>query len=123
MKSDVIWGIPRIYFRYLRWIFYTGVWGVIAGLVDDVFGYPQNTLVCLIVFYVSFAGMFFVFFLSRRYRKTVIARGFDVCCRCGFHLKGLPPQHRCPECGTEYDIERVHRIWRKVLRCEKDDHV
>lgn len=34
----------------------------------------------------------------------------DFCIECGYRLQGLPPRHRCPECGTLYD-ERV-RAWR-----------
>ncbi len=35
---------------------------------------------------------------------------FDRCYRCNYSLKGLPAEHRCPECGEAYD-ESV-RIWR-----------
>jgi len=27
------------------------------------------------------------------------------CDRCGYRLRGLPQRHRCPECGTSYDLQ------------------
>ena len=36
-------------------------------------------------------------------------RGFDLCTRCGYWLKGLgPDQTRCPECGA---YKRPHIVW------------
>lgn len=32
------------------------------------------------------------------------------CLRCGYDLTGLPPAHRCPECGQPYDAST--RVWR-----------
>ena len=37
------------------------------------------------------------------------------CLKCGYNLTGLPPQHRCPECGLKYDKQlpcwRPHQKW------------
>lgn len=38
-----------------------------------------------------------------------------LCLRCGYCLTGLPDQHRCPECGTPYEIEQVKRRWSEYL--------
>lgn len=32
------------------------------------------------------------------------------CLNCGYNLTGLPPEHRCPECGQAYDASA--RVWR-----------
>ncbi len=41
------------------------------------------------------------------------------CPNCGYSLVGLPLEHRCPECGFEYDRDSVlfaePRVWWKAL--------
>ena len=32
------------------------------------------------------------------------------CPECAYDLRGLPPPHRCPECGFEYD--EFTRVWK-----------
>ena len=41
-------------------------------------------------------------FHRREIRDAMNARGFALCPKCGYWLKGLDPDSpRCPECGTE----------------------
>ena len=43
------------------------------------------------------------------------ANDYCLCLICGYCLKGLPDEHRCPECGSTYDIEDVKRIWSEYV--------
>jgi len=36
--------------------------------------------------------------------KSRIRREPPFCIRCGYSLRGLPDNHRCPECGSPYDL-------------------
>lgn len=49
---------------------------------------------------------------ERRFERIVRAHQYEVCWNCGYSLEGLAEVHRCPECGTEYDKDRVRRDWR-----------
>ena len=68
-------------------------------------------------------GLFVIgFFIMRRIWReipalTLEARANDycLCLICGYCLKGLPEKHRCPECGTSYEIEDVKRKWSEYL--------
>ncbi|MCA9296818.1 MAG: hypothetical protein KC983_09875 [Phycisphaerales bacterium] len=36
-----------------------------------------------------------------RIRRAMRDCGLNICARCGYELKGLPPDSVCPECGAE----------------------
>ncbi|HPD28489.1 MAG TPA: hypothetical protein PLL20_00725 [Phycisphaerae bacterium] len=68
-------------------------------------------------------GVFVICFLILPWsRKEIVvllreagANDCRLCLHCGYNLKGLPAQHRCPECGSPYEIEQVKRTWSEYL--------
>ena len=51
--------------------------------------------------------------ISRRWLGAARAVEYRLCPECGGGLRGLPDAHVCPECGREYAIEEVVRVWRE----------
>ena len=41
--------------------------------------------------------------MSTNVDKAAVAPVFKKCVRCGYSLRGLPANHRCPECGLRFD--------------------
>ncbi len=64
------------------------------------------------------AGMLLAAWMGRKINRLITqahkAR-YALCIECGYCLTGLPDQHRCPECGTPYEIEQVKRRWSEYL--------
>jgi predicted RNA-binding Zn-ribbon protein involved in translation (DUF1610 family) len=48
----------------------------------------------------------------QRLKARLKRAGYRMCLWCGYELVGLPDAHRCPECGTNYDIRRVQAAWK-----------
>ena len=40
--------------------------------------------------------------------------GWSMCERCGYDLRGLPEDHKCPECGQQYDLNKTRALWRAM---------
>lgn len=55
----------------------------------------------------------------RRLEKEIQSNNLEHCLECGYPLKGLPAEHRCPECGEPYDIEVVRRTWERYFKAQK----
>ncbi len=60
------------------------------------------------VFAVSHGAL--LWYAIRLRRRLMRARG-HICTQCGYELAGLAEQGRCPECGTEYHLDRVAAAW------------
>jgi len=55
----------------------------------------------------------------RRFRAEVRSNNLEHCLECGYPLKGLPAEHRCPECGEPYSMETVRQTWRRYFEAQK----
>lgn len=51
----------------------------------------------------------------RRYARTLRDSDFRVCADCGHALTGLPSEHRCPECGKQFEAEKLREYWMSWL--------
>ncbi len=51
-----------------------------------------------------------------RLKRRVLAADYSVCYGCGYDLRGLPEVHLCPECGDDYEMDKLHEAWQKHLR-------
>lgn len=40
---------------------------------------------------------------------------YEACLNCGYDLHNLPEQHKCPECGTAFEIQATRQRWREFL--------
>ena len=55
----------------------------------------------------------------RRLEKEIQSNNLEHCLECGYPLRGLPTEHRCPECGEPYDIAAVRRTWERYFEAQK----
>jgi len=93
----IITGVAAITF----WGVKTQPYVVIAGVGMSVIGYKA---------WKQFgAGV-----VSRLCRQASEA-DYCLCLHCGYSLKGLPDDHRCPECGNPYNIADVKQQWTAYL--------
>lgn len=47
----------------------------------------------------------------RKFARRVSEEEYMCCVRCGYSLRGLPTEHKCPECGQEYDALSLRSEW------------
>lgn len=50
-----------------------------------------------------------------RFGTFLVENSWFVCFQCGYLLEGLPPCHRCPECGQPYHRSELEVAWRSWM--------
>jgi predicted RNA-binding Zn-ribbon protein involved in translation (DUF1610 family) len=127
-------GIPRACWeraRRFRYVFVTVelIWiGYLFGpwLLSAV-GAPTTLSLSSFLWYpilfLSFVGsIVFPRLLKRAVRRLggeVQRNNLEHCLECGYPLRGLPAEHRCPECGEAYNIDVVKETWRRYLKAQQ----
>ncbi len=54
--------------------------------------------------------------VARGFATMLRAAEYRICMQCGQLLRGLPDRHLCPECGSQYDYDRLAENWKAWLR-------
>ena len=85
----------------------------IAYYLDSV----GNRLVCTVSFLIL-CTMVYLFWrapdaINRRLHREVLKAHYQACTQCGYCLHGLPAEHKCPECGNDYDFDSLEREWQR----------
>jgi len=57
--------------------------------------------------------------LKSRFEMRLEKYNNKICIYCGYPLEGLPDEHQCPECGQQYNIERVVYQWSEWVKYDK----
>lgn len=50
-----------------------------------------------------------------RFCRRAREHDYAICPECGYLLENLPANHKCPECGTPYDLNQIREVWGNVL--------
>ena len=83
---DTLYRGPRVSIEFLEaHIPYQPVWP----------GFAANTIFYAFILWLFIRGPF----VLRRYFRREIRRWRGCCLMCGYDLRGLPPDRKCPECG------------------------
>ncbi|NLE57177.1 MAG: zinc ribbon domain-containing protein [Planctomycetes bacterium] len=56
---------------------------------------------------------------SRSLARQAVQSEYAFCPACGYSLKGLPDEYRCPECGEPYDIAIVKKTWERYVETQR----
>ncbi len=77
-------------------------------------GLLSMVLVPAIFFTLALAALYAAWFLSKKYIRS---EDYRVCPKCRYSLRNMPDSGACPECGTQYKISELQRIWDNVPPC------
>ncbi len=124
--ADSMWiGVtyPKVARRMIRWTmvyFFASlaVAMVTHRLVSTYLGPASFRRGFILGMFLPMMVMFVPVGLISRLRMNRLARRaldneFRMCEHCTYDLRGLPHRHTCPECGHEYDLDILRRIWRE----------
>ncbi|QQS10341.1 MAG: hypothetical protein IPK69_06895 [Phycisphaerales bacterium] len=63
-------------------------------------------------FAILFVPQILLWSVRRRYTISYRQSVGRLCLQCGRSLRGLQDRGQCPECGSDYDIERDRKKWK-----------
>ena len=52
---------------------------------------------------------------KKRFGRYLQRCDYLVCTECGYNLRGLPTEHKCPECGVRFDLAEIRRTWEVIF--------
>jgi hypothetical protein len=122
--------IPRFVLYYFRWLFAASAIAVLLVFIPCVLGLLdayglvsltalESRLMWSVWLYGVCPGVLFLAVLMiwwlRKVRRLVHNADYRLCLRCGYSLGGLPDQHKCPECGIEFDADSLRAQWEHWL--------
>jgi len=84
--------------------------GPALGIPSRVFLY-----VSLFASFSTWPLLMWVLFSQLRLTKRVQGADCLLCPKCTYALQGLPDEHRCPECGLNYNHDVIRRVWQFSL--------
>ena len=94
------------------WVFFGAV-SVGFALADSEIGL---TVGLYVLAWLMLGGSIALHVLAlRRLRRILVTNEFKLCTQCRHPLRGLAAVGSCQECGENFDIQLVCRIWRRLV--------
>lgn len=90
----------------------SGVSLLISNDWDRVLEWFMVFLILMVALVISFVPRR----LTHSLRMYMEAHNWCVCPSCGYLLDDTLPQHRCPECGRQYDVASLRNQWELWLQ-------
>lgn len=93
-----------------------------SGLLIGLLIWPERVIaapvvVKLAVLVWAIVSAWSTWMIRKRFRRLMREHldreDYAVCPRCGYSLRGLPEEYRCPECSVFYERRGVAREWRE----------
>lgn len=109
--------IPRVVLRVRLYValglFTVFLCARLVRLIDDRMPTWALNLTGDIIFALLLIILVLQYWRERRLKSRLLGADYRLCERCAYNLTGLPARHRCPECGSAYDIEQTRAIWKR----------
>jgi len=109
--------VPKPFFDRVRWYQRAIVFVVVGALglfgVSFIFDLRIVTPLLNLIMQGTLFILWFVWprIEFRRMSRELEGQKYELCLGCAYPLKGLPANHRCPECGREFRLEDVQAAW------------
>lgn len=104
--------MPRLIWNDRRWTV-LGLGSMVILLLGSWAFLPRRVTICVLALNacVMLMSVIMRILSDGRRGRQLKAQDFKVCINCEYLLHGLPPSGRCPECGVEYEVEELKRLW------------